>query len=36
MEVITYWSILFLIFSFGIFIGIIIGVLLDDLNNRLR
>lgn len=36
MEVIIYWSTLFLIFGFGLFIGIIIGAFLDDLNNRLR
>lgn len=31
-----YWSTLVLIFGFGIFIGIIIGAFLDNLNNRLR
>lgn len=36
MEVIMYWSTLFLVFGFGIFIGIIIGAFLDNLNNKRR
>lgn len=36
MEVIMYWSTIFLLVGFGIFIGIIIGAFLDNLNNRLR